>query len=126
MKRIIISLALTAIVLGASIFEVIYVGKKSDDYTDRIKKIDAMLSNNDTESALKECRSLESDWDGDAEKIYTLLSHDTVDSVGYGISGMRAYIENDNTDMYYFESAGAKKGLASIKGSEYPLLENIL
>ena len=126
MKRIIISLILTAIVLGASAFEVIYVGKKSDDYTDRIKKIDAMLSNNDTESALKECRALESDWDGDAEKIYTLLSHDTVDSVGYGISGMRAYIENDNTDMYYFESAGAKKGLASIKGSEYPFIENIL
>ncbi len=126
MKRIIISLILTAIVLGASVFEVIYVGKKSDDYTDRIKKIDAMLSNNDTESALKECRALESDWDGDAEKIYTLLSHDTVDSVGYGISGMRAYIENDNTDMYYFESAGAKKGLASIKGSEYPFIENIL
>ena len=126
MKRIMISLALTAIVLAASVFEVIYVGKKSDDYTDRINKIDAMLSNNDTESALKECRALESDWDGDAEKIYTLLSHDTVDSVGYGISGMRAYIENDNTDMYYFESAGAKKGLASIKGSEYPFIENIL
>ena len=126
MKRIIISLILTAIVLGASVFEVIYVGKKSDDYTDRIKKIDAMLSNNDTESALKECRALESDWDGDAEKIYTLLSHDTVDSVGYGISGMRSHIENNNAAMYFFESAGAKKGLASIKGSEYPFIENIL
>ena len=68
MKRIMISLALTAIVLAASVFEVIYVGKKSDDYTDRINKIDAMLSNNDTE----------------------------------------------------------KKGLASIKGSEYPFIENIL
>ena len=126
MKRIIISLILTAIVLGASVFEVIYVGKKSDDYTDRIKKIDAMLSNNDTESALKECRALESDWDGDAEKIYTLLSHDTVDSVGYEISGMRSHIENNSAAMYFFESSGAKKGLASIKGSEYPFLENIL
>ena len=121
-----ISLALTAIVLAASVFEVIYVGKKSDDYTDRINKIDAMLSNNDTESALKECRSLESDWDGDAEKIYTLLSHDTVDSVGYWISGMRSHIENNNAAMYFFESAGEKKGLASIKGSEYPFIENIL
>ena len=126
MKRIIISLILTAIVLGASVFEVIYVGKKSDDYTDRIKKIDAMLSNNDTESALKECRALESDWDGDAEKIYTLLSHDYADNIGGSVSKMRAHLENGNIDMVYAESAGAKKGLASIKGSEYPFIENIL
>ena len=126
MKRIIISLALTAVVLGASVFEVIYVGKKSDDYSGRIKKIDTLLLKNNTKDALKECRALEADWDGDAEKIYTLLSHDTVDSVGYGISGMRSHIENNSTAMYFFESAGAKKGLASIKGSEYPFLENIL
>lgn len=126
MKRIIISLILTAIVMGASVFEVIYVGKKSDDYSERIKKIDSMLLNNDTEGALKECRALESDWERDAEKIYTLLSHDTVDNVGYGISGMRSHIENSNAAMYFYESSGAKKELASIKGSEYPFIENIL
>ena len=69
---------------------------------------------------------MEQDWDGDMEKIYTLLIHDYADNIGYSFSKMRVHLEQGNLDMYYAESTAAKKGLASIKGSEYPLFENIL
>ena len=125
MKRIYISVVIIALVLGASLFEIFYVGSKSDSYTDRIKSIDAVIMEGDRSSALEECKSLESDWNRDAGKIYTLLIHDYIDSIGISISQMRAHLENGNADMYFAESANAKKGLASIKGSEYPYFENI-
>ena len=126
MKRIIISLVLTALVLGASVFEFFFVGSKADDYTNRIAEIEAHLKNGDIKSAAKACRAVEQDWDGDMEKIYTLLIHDYADNIGYSFSKMRVHLEQGNLDMYYAESTAAKKGLASIKGNEYPLFENIL
>ena len=55
-----------------------------------------------------------------------LLIHDYVDEIGNKISNMRSYAENCSPDMYFAESTTAKKELASIKESEYPLAENIL
>lgn len=126
MKRLFIALALTALVLGASFWEFHYIGRQADRYTGRIEEIDSLLKKNDTAAALTLCRETERDWDSEVEKIYTLLSHDYADTIGSALSKMRAHLEHNNHGMYFVESTGAKKGLASIKGSEYPLLENIL
>ncbi len=126
MKRLIISIALVLLVLGASVFEFIYVGARSDEYSDRIDKIGELINSGDISAALNACKALENDWDGESKKIYTLLIHDYVDSVGNCLSKMRSHLENNSLDMYFAESTGAKKALASIKGSEYPYYENIL
>ena len=122
----VISLTLTALALAASVFEVFYVGGKSDGYAERIKEIDDLVIRGSTDEAARKCKKLEADRDNESRIAYTMLSHDTVDSVSFCISRMNAYIDNGNKTMYFSESAGAKKGLASIKGSEYPLIENIL
>ena len=126
MKRLFIALALTALVLGASFWEAFYIGRQADRYTARIEAVDRLLTQNQTGSALALCSETERDWDSEVGKIYTLLSHDYADAIGGAIAKMRAYLENNRLDMYYAESTSAKKGLASVKGSEYPLPENIL
>ncbi|MER2147782.1 MAG: DUF4363 family protein, partial [Ruminococcus sp.] len=89
-------------------------------------KHDDLLKENKTKAALALCRETEYDWDREVGKIYALLSHDYADAIGGAISKMRAHLEHDDPGMYFAESTSAKKGLASIKGSEYPLFENIL
>ena len=126
MKRLIISIALVLLVLGASVFELIYVGTRSDNYLRSIDKIEELISLGDDSAALRKCKTLEKDWDDESKKIYTLLIHDYVDSVGSCVSKMRSHLENGSLDMFFAESAGAKKALASLKGSEYPYFENIL
>lgn len=125
MKRIYISIVIFVLVLGTSIFEINYVGNKSDSYKSRIEAVDSLTNEGKKEKALDSCRAIESDWNRDSEKIYTLLIHDYLDNIGISISKMRAHLENNNADMYFAESANAKKGLASVKGSEYPFFENI-
>ena len=126
MKRIIISLVLAALVLGAAAFEFWYVGRQSDAYTARIEEVEDLIAAGREDEATELCRGIERDWDSDVGKIYILLIHDYADNIGGSVSKMRAHLENGNIDMVYAESAGAKKGLASIKGSEYPFIENIL
>ena len=125
MKRIYISIVIFVLVLGTSIFEILYVASKSDSYKSRIEAVDSLTNEGKKEKALDSCRAIESDWNRDSEKIYTLLIHDYLDNIGISISKMRAHLENNNADMYFAESANAKKGLASVKGSEYPFFENI-
>ena len=126
MKRIFISLGLMALSLGVSLFEIGYVKSKTENCLAQIEEIDRMTGSGQTAQALAQCRALESAWVEDVKKIDVLLIHDYVDGVGTGIAKMRVHLENGNADMYFSESANAKKGLASIKGSEYPFLENIL
>ena len=126
MKRLLISVGLIAASLGASLFQIAYVGSKTDHCLAQISEIDRMTASGQTVQALARCRLLESVWERDVKKIDVLLIHDYADSVGAGIAKMLVHLENGNADMYFSESANAKKGLASIKGSEYPFFENIL
>ncbi len=59
MKRLFIALALTALVLGASFWEVRYVGRQADRYTGQIEAIDDLLKENKTKAALALCRETE-------------------------------------------------------------------
>lgn len=126
MKRIVISLVLAVLVLGGAVAECLYVRDRADHYTARIRMVDALLCKNDRSGAVDACRAAERDWDNEVPVIYTLLIHDYADSIGSSLAKMRVHLEQGDLDMYYAESTGAKKGLASIKGSEYPFLENIL
>ena len=126
MRRLLISLSFLAAALCASLFETGYVESKTDSCIAQIKEIDRMTAGGKTMQALEKCRDLEIKWERDVKKIDLLLIHDYAEGIGLGIAKMRVHLENGNEDMYFSESANAKKGLASIKGSEYPFLENIL
>ena len=99
MKRLIISLALALSVLAASVFEVVYVSGKSDDYAKRINNIDHLISVGNSDKALAECKKLEADWESGSRKTYTLLSHDAVDSIGFCVSRMSAFLTKGSYQM---------------------------
>lgn len=126
MKRIFISLLLAVLVGSVTALELGYVGSRADSYTARIQAVDAQLQNGSPAAAAAQCRALERDWEHDAAAFHALLIHDYADSIGSSISKMRVHLEHNHPGLYFAESADAKKGLASIKGSEYPLFENIL
>ncbi len=126
MKRMLLSLALAALVCGVAALELWYVGSCADRYTERIQRTDALLQSGALADAQAQCRALERDWEHDAANMHALLLHDSADAIGGSIAKMRVHLEHNRPDLYFAESADAKKGLASLKGSEYPLFENIL
>lgn len=126
MKRIYISVIFLAIAFSLSAIEIGYISGKIDTYISLIEQADRYMRKTNFEDALNLCKDIEDKWDNSAEKIDMLLIHDYVDEIGNSISKMRSHAENGNPDLYFSESTCAKKELASIKESEYPLLENIL
>lgn len=126
MKRMIIALALIAVSVFGSSAEVFFVGARAQSCLDQIEETDRLMRKLDYSAALKKCREAEDYWESSGEAVDILLIHDYVDDIRVSLGQMRAHIENGSPDMYFSESAGAKKGLASIKGSEYPNFENIL
>ena len=125
MKRIIITIVLLAAGIAASVAELIYIGKTADNYTDRIEAMDVLVMKDDFVKASELCRQINYDWDNTSKLLDTMLIHDYIDSIGINLSQMKTYIDNCSPEMYFAGSAGAKKGLASIKGSEYPVFDNI-
>lgn len=113
-------------VLTGSISELLYLGNAFDKWTLSIDRVDYLVRKADYGSAIQQCRILEENWELTAKRADILLIHDYVDSIGVNLSQMRSHLENRNMDMYFSHSAAAKKELASIKGSEYPLIENLL
>jgi hypothetical protein len=126
MKRIYIAIAflLTAFIITA--VEIGFISAKADNYISRIEQIDKMILKNDFEDAIVCCEEIDNQWSNSAKRIDLFLIHDYVDDIGSSIAKMRAYVENGSIDMYFAESYYTKKQLASIKESEYPMIENIL
>ena len=126
MKRIYIAIFLLVLTIVASVFELRFIGREADGVTQQIEAIDGYMRRSEFNTAIKQCRALEEQWSKTSENIDIMLIHDYVDSIGLSITKMRAGAETKNAVLYFSESAGAKKALASIKGSEYPNFENIL
>lgn len=126
MKRIYISLSIIIAVFILAAVETGYISAKADSYIFKIENTDKLMLKDNFSEAINLCSSIEESWDNSAKKIDMFLIHDYVDNIGDSISKMRAYAENGSVDMYFAESSAAKKELASIKESEYPLIENIL
>lgn len=126
MKRIYIAIVLFLTALFSGALEAGYITAKADMFIGKIENIDKLLQKSEYSNALSLCRQTEEQWYESAEKIDMLLIHDYVDAIGLSISRMTVYAEQKNAEMYFAESVSAKKELASIKESEYPLIENIL
>lgn len=126
MKRIILSIILLTICIGAASVEMYYIDIRAGYYLDKIEQVDKFMLKNDFESALQLCKDIDESWDDTAKKINTMLNHDYIDDISLSFAQMRSHIENNNPDMYFSESSGAKKGLDSMKNSEFLSLENIL
>ena len=116
MKRIYIALSLVLAALCFASVEPGFISGKTDSFIAKIECADA----------LKICEETEKEWYDNAKLIDTMLIHDYVDNIGLSISRMTAFAQKQNRDMYFAESVQAKKELASIKESEFPLVENIL
>lgn len=126
MKRTVLAVILAVIAIAAAICELLYVKNKTDYYISSINKIDELVKEKELSSALSLCEETEKSWYSHTASIDILLIHDYVDSIGISISKMHSYLSSSDEKMYFSESAGAKKALASIKESEYPNFENIL
>lgn len=126
MKRIYISITflLIAIIIGG--IEVGYITAKSDLFTSRIEAVDELMQKNEFVKAIELCKENEKQWEETAKIFDMLLIHDYVDTIRNNISKMRSYAENLSIEMYFAESTLTKKDLASLKESEYPLINNIL
>lgn len=126
MKRIYFSAAFLAITIIGALFQAWYIGSKADKFTEQIEQIDEYMLQDDFENAVKLSKKTEAEWDKAARNIDIFLIHDYVDSISTDMSHLCACIENGNPQMYFYESAGIKKELTSLKESELPYFENLI
>ncbi len=126
MKRIYISVALILIALCTAAIEMGFVTAKSDMFIGKIEDVDRLMKKESFSEAIKLSRETEKEWYDSAKSIDMLLIHDYVDDIGLSFSKMATFAERKNADMYFSQSSDAKKQLASIKESEYLMIENIL
>ncbi len=126
MKRLYISAVLLVLTIFGAIFQLWYVGAKTDRFYQKIEELDALVEAENYETAITFANSAESEWNNTVKAIDTLLIHDYVDSITVSFSKLCAYIESKNKDDYIIESVGIKKGLTSLKESEYPSFTNLM
>lgn len=126
MKRIYIAAVLILIALATAALEMGFVTAKSDMYISKIEDVDRLMKKEGFSEAIRLSREAEKEWYDCAKSIDMLLIHDYVDDIGLSFSKMTAFAERRNADMYFSQSSEAKKQLASIKESEYLMIENIL
>ena len=126
MKRIYFSLLLLALSIAGALYQFWYVSSKSDEFTKRIEERDEYMLKDDFASAIDASKETEDDWSETANNIDIFLIHDYVDSISLDISQLSACVENGNPQMYFMKSASIKKGLTSLKESEYPVIANII
>lgn len=126
MKRIFITFLFLAIVFVMASVETGLVSAKADAYISIIENTDRQMRKDNFEEAIALCKQLEEGWEDSSKYIDLLLIHDYVDNIEDTLARMRAYAENGSVDMYFAESAQAKKELAFVKEGEYPSIENIL
>ena len=126
MKRTVTALCLAATVGAACLGQTYYVSHSAEEAMARVEEIDRLAESGQTDAAAEACERLERDWHDKTPWLDALLFHDYVDSVDVSLAKMRVQLQHGVLPLYHAESAQAKKGLASLKGSEYPLLENIL
>ena len=126
MKRIIISVIIFLICCSGAVSEVLFVSRTVNGYIEEIEIIDGLIGNDDFSKAQSKCAELENSWHTTLRIIDVFLIHDYVDKITISIAQMNSYAKTGSAESYYSVSAEAKKALASIKDSEYPLPENIL
>lgn len=126
MKRTVIAILIIALCAFGAAAELEYVSDNVDRFIQDVQNTEALLRKGKTEQAIALCKSINKRWDEAAPSIDVLLIHDYVDNIGIQLRQMQTYLENGSTELYDASSAAVKKGLASLKGSEYPMLENIL
>lgn len=126
MKRIYFALFLLGLSVAGALYQFWYINAKSDEFTERIEKIDGYMLKDDFESALNASIETENNWAETADNIDIFLIHDYVDSLSLDMAQLSACIENGNPQMYFLKSASIKKGLTSLKESEYPVIANII
>lgn len=122
----IIAVSLFLICLTGAVIEVFSVSGSVTGYIGEIEAVDSLVKSGDLKSAADKNRELESRWQSTASVIDAVLIHDYVDQISIDLSQMRSYIESGDISSYFAGSESAKKALASIKDSEYPVIENIL
>ena len=126
MKRLIITLIIVAVCAAASGAELAFVSHQTDSVLRGVESADALVRRGNYSEAASICKTICRHWDESAPATDALLIHDYVDSVGLELRKMQTYAEHKCCADYFSSSESVKKGLASLKGSEYPHIENIL
>lgn len=126
MKRLIITLVIVAICAAASGAELTFVSHKTDSVLRGVESADALVRRGSYSQAAAICKTICRRWEEASPAADALLIHDYVDSVGLELRRMQTFAEHGCSADYFSSSEGVKKGLASLKGSEYPHIENIL
>ena len=126
MKRIYVSIAFILICFTVSGIEIVYISSKVENFTSLIDNAYNQMKKTNFEEAVNICTQTEEQWNNSVSAIDSFLIHDYVDKIGESISLMKTYAENCAPADYFAESKRAKKQLASIKESEYPIFENIV
>jgi len=126
MKRIYVAGILLLIAIGLSVAEYVSVRNCTDEYTNRIDKIELMVESDNMKKAAFAARETEKNWEETINIIDMLLFHDYVDDIGRNLAKLESYIEKEELAEFFATCEEAKEQLRSLEESELPVARNVI
>ncbi|MBE6734387.1 MAG: DUF4363 family protein [Ruminococcaceae bacterium] len=126
MKRIYVAGILLLIAIGLCVAEYVSVRNCTDEYTNRIDKIELMVESDNMKKAAFAARETEKNWEETINIIDMLLFHDYVDDIGRNLAKLESYIEKEELAEFFATCEEAKEQLRSLEESELPVARNVI
>lgn len=126
MKRLYAAALLFLIVIGLCITEYVSINKCTDEYIERIDRIEEMVRAGSTQKASFAARETEKNWEETVSVIDMLLFHDYVDEIGRNLAQLESYIKYGEDAELFATCESTKEQLLSLKESELPDAKNII
>ena len=126
MKRLIAAGFILFIVIGICITELFFLKNEVETFKGDVTNISNMVKNEKIDTAISETNAIIEKW----QKRHTLMSsfidHEPLKEIEINFNLMRANLEQDEVEEFFFETQEALINLEHLNVTEQPLLGNIL
>lgn len=126
MKRLLVTLSLFVVVLGACIAETMFLDNTVSSFAEEIENTIQETTNENIEYAIELSNNIESKWQEKQAFISTFIDHSRLEQIDQSIISMKTNLLNGQVEDFYVEGEVAKSQLNHLRDTELPLIQNIL
>jgi hypothetical protein len=100
MKRIITGICILLILLTASFISLSFIGKKSNQLSEKIDEISTVYRDGNAEEAKNKTQELELLWEDSKKPLNIFVNSNEIIEIQSSVMKIRPYIETENDEIY--------------------------
>lgn len=126
MKRMIAAGIILFIVIGICIGDLILLQNEVENFKCDVKNISDMVNDEKIDAAINETNIMIEKWQKKHAILSSFIDHEPLKQIEINFNLMRANLEQDEVEEFFFETEEALINLEHLNVTEQPLLGNIL